>query len=78
MTVAPFLAYNASQHSGIFWRMAVLRAAGPGGRGRGAGDLVAAGGRYSTYQPTGFTKFTVNITTNKLPMRKSIAIQHEV
>ncbi|KAG6441949.1 hypothetical protein O3G_MSEX002145 [Manduca sexta] len=47
MTVAPFLAYNATQHSGVFWQMAMARHADhkPSAKHR-AGDLIAAGGRY--------------------------------
>ncbi|XP_063831597.1 eIF-2-alpha kinase GCN2 [Ostrinia nubilalis] len=47
MTVAPFLAYNATQHSGIFWQMSVLRDNDhkPVAKHR-SGDIIAAGGRY--------------------------------
>ncbi|KAL0819440.1 hypothetical protein ABMA28_007545 [Loxostege sticticalis] len=47
MTVAPFLAYNATQHSGIFWQMSVLRDNDhkPIAKHR-SGDIIAAGGRY--------------------------------
>ncbi|KAF9407225.1 hypothetical protein HW555_012676 [Spodoptera exigua] len=48
MTVAPFLAYNATQHSGIFWQMSVIRntETKPVTAKHRAGDLIAAGGRY--------------------------------
>lgn len=48
ITVAPFLAYNATQHSGIFWQMSVVRNTDNKvvtAKHR-AGDLIAAGGRY--------------------------------
>ncbi|KAI8424809.1 hypothetical protein MSG28_006741 [Choristoneura fumiferana] len=45
ITVAPFLAYNASQHGGVFWQMAVSRDEHKSSKRR-AGDLIAAGGRY--------------------------------
>ncbi|CAH0728599.1 unnamed protein product, partial [Brenthis ino] len=44
ITVAPFLAYNAMQHSGIFWQMSVIHDQGTvKNRSR---NLIAAGGRY--------------------------------
>ncbi|XP_026743008.1 eIF-2-alpha kinase GCN2 [Trichoplusia ni] len=47
ITVAPFLAYNATQHSGIFWQLSVLRHAEHRLNVKNrAGDLIAAGGRY--------------------------------
>ncbi|KAJ8714211.1 hypothetical protein PYW08_007831 [Mythimna loreyi] len=47
MSVAPFLAYNATQHSGVFWKMSVVRNTDhkPTAKQK-AGDLIAAGGRY--------------------------------
>ncbi|CAG9789488.1 unnamed protein product [Diatraea saccharalis] len=47
MTVAPFLAYNATQHSGVFWQMSAVRQADhkPSAKHR-SGDVIAAGGRY--------------------------------
>ncbi|PZC78444.1 hypothetical protein B5X24_HaOG202188 [Helicoverpa armigera] len=47
ITVAPFLAYNATQHCGIFWQISVIRNTDhkPTAKHR-AGDLIAAGGRY--------------------------------
>ncbi|XP_075982885.1 eukaryotic translation initiation factor 2 alpha kinase Gcn2 [Anticarsia gemmatalis] len=47
MTVAPFLAYNATQHNGVFWQMSVVRNTDhrPTAKHR-AGDIIAAGGRY--------------------------------
>ncbi|XP_063627840.1 eIF-2-alpha kinase GCN2 [Cydia splendana] len=44
ITVAPFLAYNATQHSGVFWQMSIAR--DERHTKRRAGDLIAAGGRY--------------------------------
>jgi hypothetical protein len=44
MSVAPFLAYNATQHSGVFWQMSVLRARARLPHPR-AGHVIAAGGR---------------------------------
>ncbi|CAB3248781.1 unnamed protein product [Arctia plantaginis] len=47
MTVAPFLAYNATQHSGIFWQMSVVRnTENRRSTKHRAGDIIAAGGRY--------------------------------
>ncbi|KAJ2953499.1 hypothetical protein O0L34_g1096 [Tuta absoluta] len=48
ITVAPFLAYNATQHSGVFWQMAVTRDAHKPNVKYRAGDLIAAGGRYDS------------------------------
>ncbi|XP_059048217.1 eIF-2-alpha kinase GCN2 [Achroia grisella] len=47
MTVAPFLAYNAMQHNGVFWQMSVIRQweHKPNAK-QLSGDLIAAGGRY--------------------------------
>ncbi|CAK1550132.1 unnamed protein product [Leptosia nina] len=47
ITVAPFLAYNATQHRGVFWQMSVLRQhhLRPSAKHRSK-DLIAAGGRY--------------------------------
>ncbi|XP_045486079.1 eIF-2-alpha kinase GCN2 [Pieris rapae] len=44
ITVAPFLAYNATQHRGVFWQMSVLRQ--PRVAKHRSKDLIAAGGRY--------------------------------
>ncbi|XP_053613621.1 eIF-2-alpha kinase GCN2 isoform X2 [Plodia interpunctella] len=48
MTVAPLLAYNATQHSGVFWQMSVVRHTDhkTTNAKRRSGDLIAAGGRY--------------------------------
>ncbi|XP_072929704.1 eIF-2-alpha kinase GCN2 [Epargyreus clarus] len=45
ITVAPFLAYNATQHSGVFWQMSVVRTDQRAAKHRSR-DLIAAGGRY--------------------------------
>ncbi|CAH2094788.1 unnamed protein product [Euphydryas editha] len=45
ITVAPLLAYNASQHSGVFWLMSVARQEQRSAKHRSR-DLIAAGGRY--------------------------------
>ncbi|KAJ0173486.1 hypothetical protein K1T71_010635 [Dendrolimus kikuchii] len=49
ITVAPFLAYNATQHNGVFWQMSVIRENDNKiTRKHRSGDLIAAGGRYDT------------------------------
>ncbi|XP_050354452.1 eIF-2-alpha kinase GCN2 [Nymphalis io] len=45
ITVAPFLAYNATQHSGVFWQMCVASAE-PRPLKHRSKNLIAAGGRY--------------------------------
>ncbi|XP_045502647.1 eIF-2-alpha kinase GCN2 [Colias croceus] len=46
ITVAPFLAYNATQHRGVFWQMSVLRQHSKPAAKHRTKDLIAAGGRY--------------------------------
>ncbi|XP_047536765.1 eIF-2-alpha kinase GCN2 isoform X2 [Vanessa atalanta] len=45
ITVAPFLAYNATQHRGVFWQMCVVSHDQRPLKHRSK-DLIAAGGRY--------------------------------
>ncbi|XP_045453243.1 eIF-2-alpha kinase GCN2 [Melitaea cinxia] len=45
ITVAPLLAYNVSQHSGMFWQMSVARQEQRSAKHRSK-NLIAAGGRY--------------------------------
>ncbi|CAG9128256.1 unnamed protein product [Plutella xylostella] len=46
VTVAPCLAYNATQHSGVFWQMCAVSAAQRACSKHRSADIVAAGGRY--------------------------------
>ncbi|RVE40773.1 hypothetical protein evm_014577, partial [Chilo suppressalis] len=46
MTVAPFLAYNATQHRGVFWQMSVVRQRDHKPNKYRSCDVIAAGGRY--------------------------------
>ncbi|XP_041969530.1 eIF-2-alpha kinase GCN2 [Aricia agestis] len=46
ITIAPLLAYNATQHSGVFWQMLVVRNDTRPTPKHRSKDLIAVGGRY--------------------------------
>ncbi|XP_034834138.1 eIF-2-alpha kinase GCN2 [Maniola hyperantus] len=46
ITVAPFFAYNATQHCGVFWQISVVRHEHRPTTKHRSRDLIAAGGRY--------------------------------
>ncbi|XP_039757544.1 eIF-2-alpha kinase GCN2 isoform X1 [Pararge aegeria] len=46
ITVAPFLAYNATQHCGVFWKLSMIRNEQHPTTKHRSRDLIAAGGRY--------------------------------
>ncbi|VVC97736.1 unnamed protein product [Leptidea sinapis] len=50
ITVAPFLAYNATQHRGVFWQMSVMRQTSRLAAKHRSRDLIAAGGSVREYK----------------------------